>query len=756
MELPILLLLAGLAGIGFIVGMRWLDAQTWRKELLAFRLRLPAGLKAEDVARWLGTISAEGGSWFKLLDAPPVGIETIATHRGIETYLLVPQSRQAAVLAALRAALPGVRVEDAPDYLHTQPKITAASELRLTSMTRPLAFERAETTVAAYLAVLQPLARNEVVRTQWLFTGSRIPHPARLATEQAEAWPWVAGLSARDREAIQAERTKHSQPLMRACCRIGVTAPTKGQAWSLLHRVVGTLRVMNAPGVSVRARLVPWQWSADGLTRRLVPLLAWPMVLNANEAAGLVGLPVGEVQLPGLSLGAARQLPPANAMPAHGVVVAASNYPGMQSRPLALRRDDRLRHCWIVGPTGAGKSTLLANMICQDMASGDGVVVIDARGDLVPDVLNRVPAHRHDDVIVLDPAQTDRPVGFNVLEAGSGTRELAVDHVLHILHDLYRTSWGPRTADVLRAGLTTLIHTKAPDGSAFTLVELAELLTNPRFRHYVTTQAALPPGLPEFWRWFENLSDAERAAVIGPVLNKVRAFILKRPLRLLLGQSRGLNLTDIFAKRRILMVPLSKGTLGADTTQLVGSLLMASLWQATLTRVRVPVERRRPAWLYADEFQETVRLPIDLADMLAQARGLGLGLTLAHQHLGQLPEAIKSAILGTTRTQVVFQCDYTDATTLSRSFGPLSRDDLMGLERFEIAMRPCVDGRTLRPVTGTTYAMPPATADGKELAARSRELYGVPRDNVEQALRVRVQGEMKRRRVGHVDREARP
>jgi hypothetical protein len=280
---------------------------------------------------------------------------------------------------------------------------------------------------------------------------------------------------------------------------------------------------------------------------------------------------------------------------------------------------------------------------------------------------------------------------------------------------------------------------KAPNGSAFTLVELPELLVSDRLRKFVISQPGVRqrPELTSFWAWYAGLSDASRGEVTGPVLNKLRAFVLKTPLRLLLGQSQGFDLNTIFTERKILLVPLSRGTLGAETAQLVGSLLVASIWQLTLGRVRIAPEHRRPVWLYADEFQETVRLPIDLADMLAQARALGLGLTLAHQHLGQLPESLKTAVLSTTRTQLAFQLDYDDATTLSRSFAPLTRTDLMGLERFAVAARLSVDGRTLTPVTLTTPPLPPATTDPLELAKLSRERYGVNRQEVEAGLHAR-------------------
>jgi hypothetical protein len=248
------------------------------------------------------------------------------------------------------------------------------------------------------------------------------------------------------------------------------------------------------------------------------------------------------------------------------------------------------------------------------------------------------------------------------------------------------------------------------------------------------------------------LSETERNQVIGPVLNKLRAFTLKTPLRLLLGQSTGFDLNTIFTQRKIVLCPLSRGLLGPETAELLGSLLMASIWQLALGRVRIPVERRRPVWLYADEFQETVRLPIDLADTLAQARGLGLGLILAHQHLGQLSDNLKTAIMGTARTQLAFQLDYDDAAALSRSFAPLTGDDLMGLERFEVAARLCVDGRTLSPVTLSTLALPEPTSDAAALIASSQQQYGTARAEVEAALLARIQSPEHDRQPGREHR----
>jgi hypothetical protein len=759
-----LLLLAGCAAVfGVVLSARWLDGWSWRRSLHAYRLSLPRDLTVGDVAEWLALVNAAThGHPLALLPAPPLAVEIVATAHGISHFVLVPEGSRGVLLAHLRAALPGVRLEEVPNYFGTRVRLTMAAEATLTSHQRPLRDELASTASTALLASLQPLHGTEQIVIQWLITGGGIPRivSAVSSNQQAGGSWWIDGNVSVDSEAVRAERAKQRAPLLRAVVRVGVFSPDRRpRAFVLFGRVWGVLRTLNGPGAGVIRR---W-WLTVAMVRSRIarcalPITTWPLTVNTLELAGLLGLATGASHLPGLAMTTSRQLPPSPSLPSRGTVLGISNYPGLTDRRLALSTRDRLTHTWIAGPTGTGKSTLLANLIIQDMQAGSGLVVIDARGDLVPDILDRVPENRRDDLIVVDPSATTRPVGFNVLAtaANEQDRERAVDHVLHIFQDLYRSSWGPRTADVLRAGLLTLVSTKALDGSAFTLCELPELLTNRPFRRFVVDQPGVQGALLAFWQWYDGLSEAARAEVIGPVLNKLRAFVLKTPLRLLLGQSQGLDLTDVFNQRRIVLVPLSKGTLGSETAQLVGSLLVASVWQATLGRVRVAPAQRRPVWLYADEFQETVRLPIDLADMLAQARGLGLGLILAHQHLGQLPETVKTAVLGTARTQILFQLDYDDARSLEKRFAPLTAQDLMGLGLYEIAVRPCLGGRTASPVTGVTLPLTEPITDGPALASDARHRYGVDRAEVEAASIARLRTKTGQGGYGRTRLEAQP
>lgn len=715
-----------------------MSAIMWQCTLRVSGLRLPREVTAEHIGQWVAQLAAvlrAPRRWWNLLPRWPICIELVATEHGVERGIVTSARLHAAVVAALEAALPGARLDNSlPAPIRSAYAWRKAGEVRLRGIQQLLAVDRGDDTSRHLLAALQPLMPGEVVRVQWLLVGARAP---RLRRDDPVVNVQSSGIIVHDRQQRVGVRWQQDDPVLSAVCRVGVATSGRPRARAVLRRVWAALRGQNVPGSQVTRRLLPTIVVAARLTYRTIPTLRWPLTITSREIAGLLGLATGPLPLPGVSTGVAGTLPPSPIMPDTGLVIARCNYPGI-NRLLCLNRDDRLRHLWIAGPTGVGKSTLLANLISYDIHRGDPVIVIDAGGDLVTDVLARIPETRHEDVIILDPTSQDHVTGLNPIRShGPEDHELAAGLVYHALESIYASSWGPRTADILRAGLLTLTMTCAPDGQKFTICELIELLTNSGFRRFVISQP-LTPALESFWLWYESLSDTHRLTITSPALNKLRAFSLYRPLRLTLGQSEGINLTQEVQQKRVVLVPLKTGLLGAETAALIGSLVMASVWQATLARAGLPKDQRHPVWLYLDEFQRVVRLPIDLADMLAQARGFGLGLTMAHQYLDQLSPEIKAAVLGTTRSQLIFQVESHDATELAPRFAPLTRDDLANLGPHEIALRPCVAGVTLPPVTGTTYPLPPPTTDPGGLTTISLHRYGLSTAEIDQQIIART------------------
>jgi energy-coupling factor transporter ATP-binding protein EcfA2 len=728
----LVLLILGLTPVVGISFVRVNEQRRQRMDLVAYRLSFPRDLEKELVARALAGFSGLLLPWWKRwLATPFVSLEVHASATGIHHYMVVPEQWIRAVCNILQASVPAVRFEPVPV---PEIKVRTAAEYRVNDHGRPLLID-APGLSAKLLANLQPLDPKESIVIQWLVTPHG-PVPPPKATTPSEGWlPLLDG--SLDSEAVGALRKKQGQPLLLTSGRIGVAASTGWSELRLLRQAEAAWHESRAPGVHLQRRMLLSRWVRRSMADRQAPLSAWPITLNSEELTGLVGWPVELVAMPGLILGGCRQVPASPLIPSTGTVLADSTYPG-DERPMAMDVTGRLRHTHLLGPTGVGKSTLLVQMALSDLEAGKGLIMLDPKGDLVQSLLERVPEHRRRDVIVLDPADTNRPVGLNPLRSATGASgEVVVENLVGLFKSLYRHSWGPRLDDILRAALLTLAGSEGA-----TLCEVALILTDPHYRRRLVGPLDDPVGLESFWGWYEALSDAERQTVVGPVLNKVRAFTMRPTVRSIIGQSQPtLDLSEVLAGGKVLLCSLASGLLGEEAASLLGALIVAELWHATTARAGLPEASRKPVMAYLDEFQHFVHLPTPMPSMLAEARGLALGLTLAHQHLDQLGEEARHAVLANTRSRVVFQLPAGDARVMAREMGTiLSADDLQGLGAFEVVCQLFAAGTTQAPATGKTRPLLPPTADADVIRSASRQRFGVDREAIEKSIRERQSG----------------
>ncbi|WP_433759590.1 type IV secretory system conjugative DNA transfer family protein [Nocardia sp. CA-135398] len=452
-------------------------------------------------------------------------------------------------------------------------------------------------------------------------------------------------------------------------------------------------------------------------------------VLSVPELATIAHLPTDD-GLPGLQRAGARALTPAPQIPTagpHTKPLGVADTGGR--RPVAVKVSDARHHLHILGPTGVGKSTLLARLILDDAEAGRGTIVVDPKGDLVTDVLSRLPRRFGDRVVLFDADSTAPPPCVNPLDIGRIGRaglDLAVDNLVTVFHRIFSQWWGPRTDDIMRASLLTLC---AQPGTA-TLADLPRLLTEPAFRHRVT-RTTPDPVLRGFWDSYEQLTDTGRAQLIGPLLNKLRAFLLRPFVRsAIAGGPSTVEFADILDQGGICLARLPKGSLGEETSRLVGSLLVARTWQAVTARARIPAADRPDASLVLDEAQNFLNLSTPVEDMLAEARGLRLSLLLAHQNLGQLTRELRDGISANARNKIIFAVSPDDARDLARHTDPwLSEHDLTHLDAFHAAARLLVDGQNARPFTLTTRPLPPPTPGrAREIAAAARARLSTPPD----------------------------
>ena len=651
------------------------------------------------------------------------------------------------LVSVLRELVPGCRVSRGFSRRAVDQAVVVSARPQGTL----LATERLSAVVRAVLAALAVTAEDEELVVQ-LQLGRRFA-PQALGRVEPQGWLELLGLvsppsvSGERGRRMRAQVGRHRAA---ASLRLGVRAASPLRQRVLLQGLLGALRLLEGPGVRLRAR-TEHPAKLDGVRR---PWRAG-LELGAGEIVAMAGWPVGEGALPAtpsahprvLALPSARETQRAFAM---GVA-------DQVGERLGISIGDALYHTVLLGPTGAGKSTALAHLALADIHAGRGVLLIDPKTDLVADILARIPEQRRDDVVVIDPTSS-RPVGINplaraqaarsgALSSGSGapgggaSPELVADTVLATLKGVFAESWGVRVEQVLSAALVTLARTPGA-----TLVDLPLLLTNAVYRQrLIAASGADPLGTGQFWAAYEALSEAQRQQWVGPVLTRLQPFLIRPHLRATLGQAApSFDLGEVFTRRRIVLVSLNKGVLGAESARLLGSLLVGQLWPLILARAAVEPSRRHVVSVFIDEVQDYLSLPGSLADALAQARSLGAAFHLAHQYRGQLPAALKAGIDANARNKIIFSLSAADAAELARQAIDLEAADFQLLPRFGVYARTMHHGRENPWCHATTLPPTPPVQDALALRASSQARYGQDAAQVEAALLARLgqHGEM--------------
>jgi len=326
---------------------------------------------------------------------------------------------------------------------------------------------------------------------------------------------------------------------------------------------------------------------------------------------------------------------------------------------------DRASHFYVIGATGTGKTKFLEYLIKQDIEKGNGFGVIDPHGDLIEDIKGfLVLRYEPDDeiisnrVILIDPADPDYTVTFNPLEKMPGV-PLAeqANELICAFRKIWSDSWGVRMEDLMRNSLIALAEAE------LTLTELPQFLTNRGVRQGILEKVSHPLA-QEYFKRFDTMTDRSQVTWIEPIMNKIDAFFSDERIRHIFSSEKSsFNIREIMDHRKILLIKLDKGKL-KDSADLLGSLLMAKIQMAAFSRSDVLQKKRTPFYLYIDEFQNYASESFSV--ILSEARKYGLSLIMAHQTLAQIPEELRSLILGNTGVQVYFRLNRHDASLLAK------------------------------------------------------------------------------------------
>ncbi len=665
----------------------------------------------------------------------PVAFEILADQREIGFQWACSEEDASQLKAQTETHFPGCVTRPTENLLHSAWERTgrffAAAEIGL-GRDFLLSLETGKSDLLpGLISAMSGFADKEMGLFQVIFepaTAAWGESMVRVSTH-ADGTPVFRNRAELSREASQKARS----PLFAVVLRLVTCAENGARAWALLAPMMAALNALARPDgnhlVPLAADDYPAQAQEEDLLKRQTH--RWGMLLSQEELLNLIRLPDESLVSKKLRQDTGRSRAYSGERD-EGLFLGWNDHAGQRSN-VFLTTDQRVRHMHVIGGTGTGKTTFLMNLIRQDLESGDGFALLDPHGDVTERLLALVPAHRRDDVVLVDASDEAFSVGFNILRATTDYEKTLLASDLVSVFQRLSTSWGDQMTVVLRnAILAFLEHTEGG-----TLADVQRFLLEPEYRGKVL-EGVTDADVVYYWKkGFPQLGGSKS---IGPVLTRLQTFLSPKPIRYMVSQrDTKLDIPAIMDSGKILLVKLPQGLMGAENSYLLGSLIVSKLQQAAMARQRLPENQRRLFTLYVDEFQNFITP--SMAEILSGARKYRLSLVLAHQELAQLGrnDAVASAVLANAGTRVVFRVGDSDARELAKGFAHFEADALQSLGIGEAIVR------IERSDQDFNLSVPFDSIDATgheqirdDVIARSRSRYGTPRSEIEAAERQRL------------------
>lgn len=627
------------------------------------------------VSRWLSTLTPCG----------PLSFEIIGSGGEVSVALAGERSDLTLALDSLQSFLPESQIEGVPGFLDglwgREQSLFSATEFALArEFMLPLRSPSHRSQYGAnhfspdpltpLIGALATTQANEVGLLQVLFEEVRAPWAEHMlhAVQTPSGEPFFADAP----EISQSAQEKAASPLFAVALRVAARAPGERRVWELLKRLAGGLSQFGSPQLN---ELIPLQGDLPTLEQDILRRTTHRsgMLLNATELLAFVHPPSENIQVSSLVRTERRTKQAPEAVLESGLFLGENTHRG-EVKEVRLSEQARLRHTHVIGASGTGKSTLLVQMILRDVEAGGGVGVLDPHGDLVDDVLARLPPERANDVVLFDPSDDQYTVGWNILGARTELeRELLASDLVGVFRRL-STSWGDQMTSVLSNAV--LVFLDSTQGG--TLLDLRKFLVDGAFRKDFL-QTVRDEHLKSWWQYEFPLLVGKKPQ--APILVRLDTFLRSARIRRIVTVRKSLDFRALVDSKKIFLAKLAQGAIGVENAALLGSLLVSKIHQVTLSRQELAARDRQPFYLYLDEFHE-MATP-SMATLFSGVRKYRLGLIVAHQDLYQLHAKVpdvERAVLANAHSRICFRLGDDDARVLGKGFSYFTQDDLMGLQ----------------------------------------------------------------------------
>ncbi|MCX6705820.1 MAG: type IV secretion system DNA-binding domain-containing protein [Candidatus Woesebacteria bacterium] len=664
----------------------------------------------EQVFSSLYTIK-KGGWKQKFSVQPTISFEIVAKQEDIRFFVWTPKKLQDLVEKQINGGFPEAEIKEvSEESIFTEKGKVAYKALQLSKANfYPLkTFKDLATdplsTITSTLAKMGP-GEGAVIQilispaeSDWQKSGSKFISD----TKKQESDPEKAKFST-SAKTLEAVESKVAKPGFETSIRIAVVSESAEIAKSHLDNIVSAFgQFASDTNLLKKRKILSKGGFMEDFLYRYQPMFNVPgtgnrhSVLNSDELATIFHFPNKQITTPHIFWLNAKTAPAPSQIPTEGLFLGTSTYRGIK-REVFISDEDRMRHIYIIGKTGTGKSELLKDMIIQDIKDGKGLCFVDPHGDALQDILKQIPPERAEDVIYFNPADTQRPMGINLLEAKTEDEKhfaaTSIINMMYKLFDPYKTGIvGPRFEHGVRNAMLTAM---CEEGNTF--VEVMRIMTDSKF-----VQELLPkvqdPIVRRYWTdQIAQTADFHKSEVLDYTVSKFGRFVTNKLIRNIIGQSKSsFDFRQIMDQGKIILISLAKGELGEENSNFLGLILIPRILMAAMSRADTPMEERRDFYLYVDEFQNFATP--DFATILSEARKYRLGLCVANQFIGQVEEEVKNAVFGNVGTIVAFRVGVTDANYLQHEFTPtFAEDDLLNVERYHAYIKTTVHNEPVPP-----------------------------------------------------------